>query len=367
MKRNLSRALAVAAAALVLGASAYAQVTVNGYYRVGGRENIDASGNQVLKFDDRIRLNLSYAAADDMFGFKARLQANSSGTTSGLATLFLNGVSSTISGTTITNAVTAPSVVKYAMGYAKFFDGQLKVTGGLLSISDYQVYENIGNIYLGLVTTDSPALGSSSFLNSKTGVLAQAWPIEGLSVAAVTVADGSAIDLNHFGLDAYYLLPGFGKAILNTQLGSYSATAASASNDLSKSFVSAGFQYSGFAGLSATGALRYNGAAKNAVGAIAIVEYSKGPLFADLSSDLDFTNAKTYLEGEVSYVVLPQLKVRGYGAFDAGAKNNVLASSSTYTAGADLVFPVGKGELMAGVNYGDKSSISFPILVKANF
>jgi hypothetical protein len=373
MKRNLARAL-VLAAAMAAGTSVFAQVTINGYYRAGAKQTIDANSKSSLAFTDRIRLNLSYAAADDMFGFKARLQADSSGTTSGFQNLFLNGVSSTISGTTITNAVSAPSVLKYGYAYGKLFDGVLKLSAGKLDITDYAVYESTGNYYLGLVSTESPVLGTyllGAQSGNTTGFAAQTWLVEGLSVAATARVDGSDLAVHHFGVDAYYLIPGFGKAIVASQFGSYSATAASASDDFSKSYVSGGFQYTGFAGLSATAAVRYNGADKNAIGAVAIVEYSKGPLFANVSTDLDFTNAQTYVEGEVSYLVIPQLKVRAYGAYDDKASNKALTldkvAYDTTVLGAELSCPIGKGEIMAGVRYGDKSNLQFPIIVKANF
>jgi len=373
MKHSLPRALAVAAA-IALSVPAFAQVTINGYYRVGGRTNIAADGTTAVKFDDRIRLNLSFAAPDDMFGFKARLQANSSGTASGLANLFLDSAATTLTtaaGVTTAATVMTPPAISYAMGYAKFLDGSLKATAGLLSLSDYQVFENTGNIYLGKVATDAPALGTASFLNSKTGFLVQAWPIEGLSVGATIVEDGTKPALNHLGLDAYYFLPGFAKVVVASQLGQYSATEASASDDLSKSFVSAAVSYLGVPGMTATGAFRLS---NGAIGAIAILEYGKGPFWANVSADLDFTNAKTYVEGEVSYVVIPQIKVRAYGAYDDGAKNGAFSSfadsakkASSTMVGADLVFPIGKGELSAGVNYTDKANIQIPVLVKANF
>ena len=107
---------------------------------------------------------------------------------------------------------------------------------------------------------------------------------------------------------------------------------------------------------------------------VAIVEYSSGPFFANVSGDADFTNSHYYLEGEASYLMIPQVKVRVYGAFADVANANInLALTNTtavanqYSVGADLVFPVGKGEIQAGVVYGDKANIQFPILVKANF
>jgi hypothetical protein len=179
---------------------------------------------------------------------------------------------------------------------------------------------------------------------------------------------------HHLGLDAYYLIPGLGKAIVASQLGIYNAVAASASDDLSRSFISAGFSYFGLPGLTVTAVLRSTYTNKAAaIGAVEIVEYSAGPIFADVSSDVDFTNSHYYLEGEASYLVIPQLKVRVYGGYtdNATIQNKVIAingnAANTQCLGADLVFPIGKGEIQAGVVYGDKANLQVPFLVKANF
>jgi hypothetical protein len=184
----------------------------------------------------RIRLNISFAAADDMYGFKTTLQKDSSGTTPALVGLFTNGVASTIAA-------------------------------------------------------------------------------------------------RHLGFDAYYLLPGIGKAIIASQFGRYSSAADSASNDLSESFVSA------------------------------------GPLFANLSADVDLTNSHCYFKGAVAYLVIPQVKLRGYGAYNDATTGNIAIDgiNNKYSFGGDLVLPVGKSEMQAGVVYGDQANLQFPILRKANF
>jgi hypothetical protein len=379
MKRSLIRALMVAAA-MAVGASAFAQLAFNGYYRVGSMSNVDSGGNEATAFQDRIRLNISFAAADDMYGFKTRLQKDSSGTTSALVGLFTNGVASTgttnlVTGaTTIANTVTAPADIRYGYGYAKLLDGMVKLSAGYLDLTDYSVAENTGNYYFGKVYTDDLTGANTGIQSGQTGrylgTALQVWPIEGLSVAATIRTDGSTIAAHHLGFDAYYLLPGIGKAIIASQFGLYSSTAASASNDLAKSFVSAGFQYLGLAGLSATAALRstyVNNA--EAFGAIAILEYGAGPLFANLSTDVDLTNSHYYFEGEVAYLVIPQVKIRGYGAYNDVPTGSIAINgiNNKYSVGADLVLPVGKSEIQAGVVYGDQANLQFPILIKANF
>ena len=404
MKRNLSRGLVLAAALVLAIVPAFAQLSFNGYYRVGSMTNVDTSNNSTSAFQDRIRLNISFAAPDDMFGVKARLQADSSGNNSGIVGLFTNGVSDTatttsvitggtanlttgvvtgatsVDTTKITTTVTPPAIIKYGYGYAKLLDGVVKLSAGYLDLTDYSAAQGVGNYYLGNVYTDDITGANSGFLSGQKGrflgTALQVWPIEGLSVAATLRTDGSAAAAHHLGFDAYYLIPGFGKAIASSQLGVYNATAASASDDLSRSFVSGGFTYLGFKGLTATAVLRSTytlGAA--AIGAVEIVEYSSGPLFADVSSDIDFTNSHYYLEGEVSYLVIPQIKVRVYGAYTDSSSATYQGKSitingintNTQAIGADLVFPIGKGEIQAGVVYGDKSNFQFPILVRANF
>lgn len=361
MKFNLKRALA-AAAVLSVGTLAFAQLTVSGYYRGGVADLTNTSGSNSIGIVDRLRLNLAYSAADDMFGFKARLDATSAsdGVTTGWANLLTkNGAS-----------------VRYSQGYVKFLDGSLKVTGGKLDITDYYVSQNTGNYYLGNVSTESWILGKYLIGNQKgntTGGILQVFPIEGLSVAASVVTDNTAPDLHNFGVHAYYLTPEVGKAILNAKAGSTSGD--TASNQLYKGFASVGYQYTGFAGLSATGAYRYNNGDS---GLIAIVEYTQGPLFCDVSLDSDFTAGHFYTEGEVSYTVIPQLKVRAYGAYAdtksyAGTNIALIAGSvnsgigNQYLVGGDLVFPVGKAEVVTGVAYGDQAGTQIPVMVKVNF
>jgi hypothetical protein len=383
MKHFLSRALMVAAV-LAAGSQAFAQLTINGYYRVGSMTNVDTNNNVSTAFQDRIRLNLSFAAPDDMYGFKARLQADSSGANSGLVNLFAvtaattGTVDTTVAATkqpiTATTTVTPPAILKYGYGYAKALDGMVKLSAGYLDLTDYAVAQNTGNYYFGNVFTDDVTGAATPNLSGQKGkflgTALQAWPVEGLSIAATVRTDGSIEAAHHLGLDAYYLIPGLGKAILASQLGVYSATSASASDDLSRSFVSGGFSYVGLPGLSATAVLRSTYASNaSALGSVAIVEYAVGPLFADLAGDVDFTNSHYYLEGEASYLVIPQVKVRAYGAYaDAVTANiKINGAGNQSSLGFDLVLPIGKGEIQAGIVYGDKSNVQFPVLVKANF
>jgi hypothetical protein len=374
MKHSIIRAFVIATV-LAAGSTAFAQLSINGYYRVGGAEYIDAKGANSLGLVDRLRLNLSYAAPDDNFGFKARIQSNSNkdGKTSALATLFMDTVTTTASGTAYTSAVKYENI-KYAFGYAKFFDGSLKFTAGRVDVTDYAVYESTGNNYRGVVSTESWKVGKyllGAGDGNITGGVVQLWPIEGLSVAASVVTDNSAPDLHNLGVHAYYLIPDLGKAIFTSQIGSGTDAIA----QLTSSFASVGFSYKGFPGLTATAAYRYNN--KNS-GAIAIVEYAKGPLFANVSADADFTAGHFYTEGEISYAIIPQIKARVYGAYtDSIDYTNTIgllsgsvgatAPASQYLVGGDLVFPIGKGEVVAGVVYTNNGGVQIPVLVKVNF
>jgi hypothetical protein len=388
MKRNLARILALAAA-MAAGASAFAQVTINGYYRGGVADLTNNGANSAAKNNinslgivDRLRLNLSYAAPDDMYGFKARLDATSGsdGKTSGWVVLL--NPTNLITATTATSAkASATTSARYLQGYAKFFDGALKFTAGKLEIGDYSVYQNIGNYYLGNVGTEAPVFGKYLLSNGKgntTGGIIQLFPIEGLSVAAsMATPDTNAPNFHDFGVHGYYFIPDVGKFLVTSQLGQSNMTGASAINDdPTKAFVSAGFQYLGVPGLTATAAYRYNNSDS---GAIAIVEYKQGPFFVDVAGDADFTASHYYAEGEISYVVIPQLKVRAYGAYSdkvdygiadtlalvAGSQNALIGNQ--YLLGADLVFPIAKGEVVAGIAYADQAGMQIPLIVKVNF
>jgi hypothetical protein len=284
----------------------------------------------------------------------------------------------------------------------KFFDGMAKVSVGYLDVTDYSVKQNIANPYLGDVYLDNVQIANKPLLDGQKGntkgFILQLFPIEGLSVAGVMQLDTNNLQtsLHDFGVDAYYMIPDVGKVLISSQLGvsgassgAYNAGNAAIIDDPSKSFVSAGFSYTGFPGLVASAAYRYTNSSyynNAASGAIAIVEYTQGPLFADVAEDCDFTNSAYYTEGEISYQVIPQLKVRGYGAcYSIGQFQNTLQKPNTtfvtanlgpvaysmstnqYLAGLDLVFPVGKGELDVGANIGDQSYLSFPIIAKVNF
>lgn len=400
MKRTLARTLAIAAF-FAFGASAFAQLVFNGYYRVGGAFDSDSSKyyssapDKIVTLTDRIRLNISYAAPDDMYGFKTRLQADQSisstgSATSAIANLFTDTATTTATGTGTPAAAKYTTTntwgnFKYAMGYAKFLDGTVKFTAGKLDVTDYMVAQNTANIYLGNVFTDEPSIAYGSLLGGQkgktTGALIQTWPIENLSAAFLIRTDGTQeYKTHHYGIDAYYNVPGIGKAILASSLGYYAA----GNNDqekLDKSFASLGFTYTAYPGLSATAAYRYNGYVLNSDGeykasngAIAIVEYSSGPLFADLSGDFDFTNSHSYIEGEVSYQVIPQVKVRGYFGYTESTTANFsgitlngssMANNSLY--GADIVLPIGKAEASLGLAYADKAKIQMPLIVKASF
>ena len=398
MKRSFTRLFTIAAF-LAFGASAFAQLAFNGYYRVGGVYDSDSStyyssaADKLLTLSDRIRLNISFAAPDDMYGFKSRLQADqaisSTGSaTSAIANLFTDSATTTAatSGSKTTYTTTnAWSNWKFAEGYAKFLDGMVKLTAGRLDVTDYMVTQSVTNIYLGNVFTDEPSVAYGSILGGQkgntTGALLQTWPIENLSAAVMVRTDGSQeYKTHHYGLDAYYMVPGIGKALFASNLGYYAAST-NAMEKLDKSFASLGFSYTGYPGLTATVAYRYNGYVLNgdgdykaAHGAIAVVEYSAGPLFADLAGDFDLTNSHRYFEGEVAYAIIPQVKVRGYFGYTESTTTNTniiklngSSMANNSLMGADIVLPVGKAEASLGLAYADKAKIQIPLIVKANF
>jgi hypothetical protein len=407
MKRALARTLAIAAF-LAFGAAAFAQLTFNGYYRTGGVYDSDMTRTyttgvkNMIDLADRIRLNISYAAPDDMYGFKSRLQADTGYTSSGQPTSAIAMLFSDQTGTfaNVNDGKTYDTWTnwKFAEGYAKLLDGMIKISAGRLDITDYEVVQNTANIYLGDVYSDEyqvnkPLLGGQK--GNTTGAIVQVFPIENFSAAAVVRADDTAAyKTHHYGFDAYYMLPGIGKALFNSNLGYYGnvpsagSTSAATNNTyekLSNSVANLGFSYTAFPGLSATAVYRYNGYVTNnkgqvgkyANGAVGIFEYTQGPLFADIATDCDFNNSHEYVEGEVSYLIVPQFKVRGYFGYTdsttAGAgTNNVIQQYVDSVAcnsliGVDFVVPIGKAEASLGYVYTDKAGVQIPLLVKANF
>jgi hypothetical protein len=387
----------------VVSAPAFAQLTIDGYYRVGGADNIDANGNAQMALMDRIRLNLGYAAPDDMIGLKARFQADST-TQSGLLNLLADTTSSTALPGTGSKTVYAPfASLKYGEGYAKFLDGAVKFTAGRLDVTDYVVTnQSTGNIYGGNIATDELYTKQSLLalqVGKTTGGLLQIFPVEGLSAALLYQMDNKNVGWHNLGLEAYYMIPDMGKFLLSSSLLN--------DTNLSQAFVSAGFSYTGVPGLTATAVYRYYSPSAStnegttitatnqpdqASGAVVILDYSSGPFFANVAGDFDFTNQHSYIEGEVAYQIIPQIKIRAYGgvadsrytisgnnpdAFftysttavgtpEAGtALANVL---NNYYYGVDVVFPFAKGsEVMVGAAYGDMVNWQCPILVKVAF
>ena len=394
MKRFIVRAFMVAAV-LALGSSAFAQLTFNGYYRTGGTFYVPTSGSNAFEYGDRLRLNVSYVAQDDLFGAKFRLQGNGE-TQPGITQLFLSTGTKTVVPYGIEDAFMDASSLQYGFAYVNLFGGIVKATMGKLDITDYEVAQKFvanqffGNVYTDELKPGAPLLGGQK--GNTTGAMVQVKPMDGLSVAAFSRIDTSDtgttpdIGAHELGFSAYYKLPDLGTVTFNSSLGHNTLGSNSAYDDnLSRSYVSAAFSYTGFKNLIASAGLRYDGdtvynsKANAATSLIAIVDYDFAdmslPMTLDLAGDFDFVNSYSYFEGEVNYVVIPQVKVRAYGEYDSTetngtgiAKLNFAAKANNYTLGADLVFPAGKAaEIDAGILYGDVTNIAYPILAKVNF
>jgi hypothetical protein len=385
MKRVLPLILAIAAAVIV-PATAFAQLTWNGYYRTGGTYYAPSSGNgpNAFEYGDRLRLNVSYAAAEDLFGAKFRLQGN--GETQPLTKASPYGTSA-VTTYGIPDAFTDSNTLQYGEAYVNLFGGVAKVSMGKLDITDYEVVQQyVGNQFFGNVYTDELQPGKTLLGGQKgntTGGILQVKPIDNLSVAMFSRIDGTDFNAHELGFAAYYAIPDLGKLVFNTSLGHYLGASGTLSNavsdDLGKSYLSLAFAYTGVKNLSATAGLRYDGdtmynAKYNAAtSVIAIVDYNMAdllPMTLDIAADLDFANASSYVEGEVNYAIVPQVKVRAYGEYDSTLsiqKLNFAGLANTYTLGGDLVLPAGKAELSAGLVYGDKTNLGIPLLIKANF
>ncbi|MDA8425293.1 MAG: hypothetical protein M0Z80_04075 [Treponema sp.] len=381
MKRSLALALAIAAA-LVIPVSAFAQLTFNGYYRVGGTYWVPSSGPNALQYGDRLRLNVSYSAPEDLYGVKFRLQGD--------GTPFY--ASQKVSQYGIINAFNAnnPSMLQYGYAFIKLAGGMVGVSAGKLDVTDYEVEQRYvedqylaNTVFSDELRPGDPELGGQR--GNTTGVMLQTFPFENLSVAAYVHTDGSdAFSGTHdLGFSAYYLLPGIGKLLFNSSLGHYSVATTgpgAVSDDLGKSSADLAFSFTAARNLTATAGLRYDGdtvygsAYDAATSAVAIVDYDLSellPMTIDLATDLDFANANSYVEGEVNYSISPLLKARAYGEYDSTAsvvKMLFANKCNTYLFGGEFVFPVmKKAELIAGANYGDQTSLAFPLLVWVNF
>lgn len=339
-------------------AIAFSQVAVNGYYRAGGIYAVPSTGTNTLDYADRLRLDGSFASSDKVFGLKFRLQGNGSS----------NGV------TGFVPTFSSASAIQYGFGYVRLFGGKASISAGKLDITSYEVGQHVGNYFLGNVFTDetqpgAPILGGEK--GNTTGAIVQASPVGGLKVGVYSHIDGTNISTDDFGAVASYAIPNVGKVLVNSAFGNFAA----ANPSLAKSYLSAVFAYTAIKGLSASLGMRYDGetpfagANNGAVGVVAIVEYTRGPLFVDLATDSDITNANAYVEGEADYTVLPTLKLRAYGAYDSAAKYAKVGSvANNEMFGGDLVFPVSTGaEIDAGVVYGNNSNIAFPVIVKVSF
>lgn len=337
---------------------AFSQVSVGGYYRAGGIYAVPSSGTNALNYADRLRLDGSFASPDNLFGLKFRLQGNgaSSGATGFVPTFSTAGA------------------IQYGFGYVRLLGGRMSISAGKLNITRYEVAQHVGNYFLGNVFTDetqpgSPILGGEK--GNTTGAIVQAAPISGLNLGLYTHIDGTNISTEDFGAVASYDLHGIGKVLVNSAFGNYST----ANPSFAKSYVNAAFAYTAIRGLHASLGVRFDGetpyAGGNnaAVGIVGIVEYKAGPLFVDLATDSDLSNAHAYVEGEVDYAVLPKLKLRAYGAYDStGTYAKVDSIGNNETFGGDVVVPVSKGaEIDAGVVYGNNSNVAVPVIVKVDF
>ncbi len=378
MKRVLPFILAIAAA-IIVHASAFAQLTWNGYYRTGGGYYAPSSGAQAFNYADRLRLNISYVDADNLFGAKFRLQGNGVSNPAGVA----NG-----QGYGFVNAFS--SGPKYGYAFVNLFGGVVKVTSGKLDITDYEVVQQyeydqfLGNVYTDALQPGTALLGAQC--GTTTGAIVQVQPMAGLSVAMFDRIDGSSFNAHDLGFAAAYTVSGLGKVLFNSSIGHYAPNSGSAlagnatADDFSKSYFSLAFSYTGVKNLTATAGLRYDGdtmynsSYNTATSLIAILDYNMAdllPMTVDLATDLDFANANSYVEGEINYTVAPQLKLRPYGEYDSTSslvKLNYAGKANKYMVGCDLVFPAGKAaEFDAGFNYGDQTNLGIPLLVKANF
>lgn len=178
MKMNLKGT--IAAVALVFGMSAVSAegLSFGGYFRTGAAFNLDSDASKAeAKYaegnyyggGDRLRLNIAYDSGS-----------------AGVTFRFQNAA---------TGAYFSEDNVKWAMGYAKLFDGLVVAEAGILTDS----------------YTGSDGWEGYDFSGSK-GIGLVVLPVEGLAIQSTFLLDGTYADVGDLTLNAKYTADGFAVA-----------------------------------------------------------------------------------------------------------------------------------------------------------
>jgi len=309
--------------ALVVVTGAFAQATFNGYSR--GTATFVGDGTASLSY--RLRFNVSYNDADGNFGAWARIQYDQ-------------------------NKDATNSVLKYGYAWANFFDKKVKVIGGYIANYDYYVGTGISDFQLGNVYTNL-CMG-----DDQKGFIVKLLPVAGLDVGVSFEPPAStAVAASQFAVNAKYSVDNVGTFYVSARPGDSSQG----------TYASGTFQFTGVKDLSVAASFQYGGTGfykdyvTDQLSALAIIDYTLGNVSVEVAPVYDISGSTIYVEGYVSYASGP-VTVDLLGAYDQTAAQ----LGSTYWAGAELSYKVGKGYLMGGVWY-DGTDVSIPVSLKVVF
>lgn len=309
--------------AFVVATSAFAQLTVNGYSR--GTATVTDTGVASMLY--RLRMNLSYNDPDGNFGAWARLQSDSYAT----------------------------PVLKYGYAWATFFDKKVKINAGLLANYDYGIFSGISDFKLGNICTEA-------YIGDATkGILAQFYPVKALNLGVTYLPTGNAVTASNFNVNAKYGIDKVGNVYV----------AFRPSDDSNNLFASGTFQFTGLAGLDLAAGFVYGGTGfwhgyvANQMTIVANLTYSKDAFSVQIAPVYNITDNTIFTEGYVNYKATKTLALRVIGAYDQAGVS--IGSGSTYLAGAEVVYSVGKGYLMTGAWYDEVAGLTVPVALKVVF
>jgi hypothetical protein len=316
----MKKLLAILLALMVVGGALSAQIVVNGY----DRATLTWTDDNAVAWQNRVRLNLSFTAADGSYGFWGRLQSSDG---------------------------TAPSV-SYGYGWALFADKKVKFTAGKLGNYDYSIGTGYSDWALGNVVSDA------YMFDATQGFLLQILPSDALSIG-VSYIPSTTLGLTGVGVEAAYTIKDFGKFVVVTQLNS----------TIENSFASAAFQYNGTKGFDVTVGAQYGSTigwhafSAQTINAFAIANVSADKLSAQVAPAFVLGNSEFYVEGNVSYALTDALT--GVVLFGYDTTASILGS--TYLAGGEVYYKQAKGATLLAGGYYDGSEFTIRLSEKVKF
>ncbi|HOX33244.1 MAG TPA: hypothetical protein PLB91_13015 [Spirochaetales bacterium] len=338
--------------ALIVAASAFAQLTVAGYDKAKATFNSDSKEGA---YSDEIRFNLTAKDADGKYGFSGRFQGTSGTYTPGVD-IDADGTNDDIVNEDGDAVVFAKNdfVVKYMYGWASFFDGMLKLSAGRINEGGYQFGANEANSIQGNLDSETDA----DFVDIRTQSMElTVAPMAGLSASVIYTPNDTIT-----GTDLKYGVAYSVENLLNVK----AMMTGNAAGDILGTF---GAEFVGVENLSAVAGLKLDNDGTDPVMAVySIVGYTMDALFFEVAGqylfETDLVESGYYFEGNAEYTV-ETYSVRAFGQYND--KMDLAEAGNEYLIGAELSIPVGSGEFNAGFNYGDATKVSVPVYLKIAF